>query len=74
MNCVYCEKPLPAKWYEFHCIPVARVDGEWIDMYNRLGELTTPIEQVAHWACHMQKQTKKQGAPRDRDGAGAQPH
>lgn len=69
MNCVYCQSPLPDKWYEFHCIPVARVDGEWIDMYNRLGELTAPIEQVAHWACHMQGEAGKRESSSDRSAA-----
>ncbi len=72
MNCVYCEKPLPDKWYERHCIPVARIDGEWIDMYNRLGELTTPIEQVAHWSCHLQDQAKRRGSPHNQGGTSAQ--
>ncbi len=59
MNCVYCRNPVPNKWYEFHCIPVARVGDEWMDMYNRLGELTWPIEHVAHWSCHLQDQQSK---------------
>ncbi len=58
MNCVYCQAPVPDKWYEYHCIPVARVNGEWIDMYNRLSELELPIRQVAHWACHMKNQSR----------------
>ncbi len=69
MNCVYCENPLPDKWYESHCIPVARVEGEWVDMYNRLGELAAPIEHVAHWACHRQGQATKQGSQRERADA-----
>ncbi len=58
MNCVYCDRPVPERWYEFHCIPVARVDGVWIDMYNRLGELEMPIRRVAHWACHTKEQPR----------------
>ncbi len=58
MNCVYCHKPVPDTWYESHCIPVARVNGKWVDMYNRLNELDLPIEQVAHWVCHMEDQPR----------------
>ncbi len=64
MNCVYCEQPLPDKWYESHCIPVTRQNGEWIDMYNRLGEWAAPHAQAAHWACHLQDQADRHASPR----------
>ncbi len=72
MNCVYCNQPVPEKWYEFHCIPVTRVAGEWIDMYNHLGELEMPIRQVAHWGCHAKSQPHTRPVPLGRAATGSQ--
>jgi hypothetical protein len=54
MLCIYCNESVPSNWYEHHCIPVARVDGQWVDMYNRLMEMPQPIESVAHIFFYIQ--------------------
>jgi hypothetical protein len=54
MQCIICNEAVPQNWYEHHCIPVVKIDGRWVDMYNHLGELQLPIEHVAHWLCYTQ--------------------
>ncbi len=54
MRCIYCHEQVPQNWFEHHCIPVVKIDGKWVDMYNRLAEINLPVENVAHWLCFTQ--------------------